>query len=149
MEVSILRRVLVSFVLAAGLAVLATSSPAATPFRVIVHHEVKGGKISRAALSSIFLKQAPKWGDGSVIAPVDQSVRSEVRRTFSGDVLLQGIAEVQIYWQRRMSSGVTPPPVKISDDDVVAFVGSTPGAIGYVSATTALPDTVKTIELAD
>ena len=149
MEVSILRRVLVSFVLAAGLAVLATSSPAATPFRVIVHHEVKGGKISRAVLSSIFLKQAPKWGDGSVIAPVDQSVRSEVRRTFSGDVLLQGIAEVQIYWQRRMSSGVTPPPVKITDDDVVAFVGSTPGAIGYVSATTALPDTVKTIELAD
>lgn len=144
-----MRRVLVSFVLAAGLAVLATSSPAATPFRVIVHHEVKGGKISRAALSSIFLKQAPKWGDGSVIAPVDQSVRSEVRRTFSGDVLLQGIAEVQIYWQRRMSSGVTPPPVKITDDDVVAFVGSTPGAIGYVSATTALPDTVKTIELAD
>jgi len=144
-----LRRVLVSFVLAAGLAVLATSSPAATPFRVIVHHEVKGGKISRAALSSIFLKQAPKWGDGSVIAPVDQSVRSEVRCTFSGDVLLQGIAEVQIYWQRRMSSGVTPPPVKITDDDVVAFVGSTPGAIGYVSATTALPDTVKTIELAD
>ena len=144
-----MRRVLVSFVLAAGLAVLATSSPAATPFRVIVHHEVKGGKISRAVLSSIFLKQAPKWGDGSVIAPVDQSVRSEVRRTFSGDVLLQGIAEVQIYWQRRMSSGVTPPPVKITDDDVVAFVGSTPGAIGYVSATTALPDTVKTIELAD
>ena len=149
MEVSILRRVLVSFVLAAGLAVLATSSPAATPFRVIVHHEVKGGKISRAALSSIFLKQAPKWGDGSVIAPVDQSVRSEVRRTFSGDVLLQGIAEVQIYWQRRMSSGVTPPPVKITDDDVVAFVGSTPGAIGYVSATTSLPETVRTIELAD
>jgi ABC-type phosphate transport system substrate-binding protein len=32
---------------------------------------------------------------------------------------------------------------------VVAFVGSTPGAIGYVSATTALPETVKTIELAD
>ena len=41
-----MRRVLVSFVLAAGLAVLATSSPAATPFRVIVHHEVKGGKIA-------------------------------------------------------------------------------------------------------
>jgi ABC-type phosphate transport system substrate-binding protein len=122
---------------------------AATPFRVIVHHEVKGEKISRGTLTSIFLKQAPKWTDGSAISPVDQSVRSDVRRSFSGDVLLQGIAEVQIYWQRRMSSGVTPPPVKITDEDVVAFVGSTPGAIGYVSATTALPETVKTIELAD
>jgi hypothetical protein len=44
MEVSILRRVLVSFVLAAGLALAAASSPAATPVRVIVHHEVKGGR---------------------------------------------------------------------------------------------------------
>ena len=149
MEVSILRRVLVSFVLATGLAVLATSSPAATPFRVIVHHEVKGGKISRAVLSSIFLKQAPKWGDGSVIAPVDQSVRSDVRRSFCGEVLLQSVAEVQIYWQRRMFAGVTPPPVKTSDEEVVAFVAATPGAIGYVSATATLPETVKTIELAD
>lgn len=144
-----MRRVLVSLLLVAGLAIMATPSPASTPFRVIVHHEVKGAKISRSVLSSIFLKQSPKWGDGSSIAPVDQSVRSDVRRSFSGDVLLQGIAEVQIYWQRRMSSGVTPPPVKISDEDVVAFVGSTPGAIGYVSATTALPETVRTIELAD
>lgn len=144
-----MRRILISLLLVAGLAILATPSPAATPFLVIVHHEVKGGKISRAVLSSIFLKQAPKWGDGSVIAPVDQSVRSDVRRTFTGDVLLQGVAEVQIYWQRRMFAGVTPPPVKTSDGDVVAFVGSTPGAIGYVAATTALPETVKTIQLAD
>ncbi len=144
-----MRRILVSFVLAAGLAVAASPSPAATPFRVIVHHEVKGGKISRAVLTSIFLKQAPKWGDGSTIAPVDQSVRSDVRKSFCGEVLLQSLAEVQIYWQRRMFAGVTPPPVKTSDEDVVAFVASMPGAIGYVSATTTLPETVKTIELTD
>jgi ABC-type phosphate transport system substrate-binding protein len=151
MEVLILRRVLVSLLLlVSGLAIGATPSPAAsTPFRVIVHHEVKGAKISRTTLSSIFLKQAPKWGDGSAILPVDQSVRSDVRRTFSGDVLNQGIAEVQLYWQRRMSSGVTPPPVKTSDDEVVAFVASTPGAIGYVTAAAPLPDSVKTIQLAD
>jgi len=149
MEVLILRRVLVSFLLVSGLAIVATPSPAATPFRVIVNHEVKGAKISRSALSSIFLKQAPKWGDGSSITPVDQSVRSDVRRTFSGDVLMQGIAEVQFYWQRRMSTGVTPPPVKTSDEEVVAFVASTPGAIGYVSANVTLPETVKTIQLAD
>jgi ABC-type phosphate transport system substrate-binding protein len=145
-----LRRVLLSLLLVSGLGFLATPSPAAnTAFRVIVHHEVKGAKISRGALTSIFLKQAPKWGDGSAILPVDQSVRSDVRRSFSGDVLLQGIAEVQLYWQRKMSSGVTPPPVKTSDEDVVAFVASTPGAIGYVSMAAPLPDSVKTIQLAD
>jgi ABC-type phosphate transport system substrate-binding protein len=150
MEVLILRRVLASFLLVSGLAVGATPSPAAsTAFRVIVHHEVKGARISRSVLSSIFLKQAPRWGDGSVILPVDQSVRSDVRRTFSGDVLQQGVAEVQLYWQRKMSAGVVPPPVKSSDEDVVAFVAATPGAIGYVTAAAQLPDSVRTIELGD
>lgn len=120
-----------------------------SPYRVIVHHQVKGARISRGALTSIFLKQAPKWNDGSAILPVDQSVRSPVRRSFSGDVLLQGIPEVQIYWQRRMSQGVTPPPVKATDEEVVAYVASTPGAIGYVSPATPLPETVRPVELAD
>jgi ABC-type phosphate transport system substrate-binding protein len=150
MEVVILRRVLLSVLVLAGLSFAGLARlHAAAPFRVIVHHEVKGAKISRGALSSIFLKQAPKWNDGSAIQPVDQSLRSDVRRSFSGDVLLQAVAEVQIYWQRRMSQGVMPPPVKTSDEEVLAFVASTPGSIGYVSAVTPLPEGVKTIELAD
>jgi ABC-type phosphate transport system substrate-binding protein len=150
MEVVILRRVLLSVLVLAGLSFAGLARlHAAAPFRVIVHHEVKGAKISRGALSSIFLKQAPKWNDGSAIQPVDQSLRSDVRRSFSGDVLLQAVAEVQIYWQRRMSQGITPPPVKSTDEEVVAFVASTPGAIGYVSPAVPLPESVKAIELAD
>jgi len=145
------RSLLLSVLVLSGL--LAGQAPAvaasATSYRVIVHHQVKGARISREALSSIFLKQAPKWNDGSAILPVDQSVRSQVRRSFSGDVLMQGIPEVQIYWQRRMSRGVTPPPVKATDDDVVAYVASTPGAIGYVSSTALLPESVRPVELAD
>ena len=116
-------------------------------FRVIVHPQVKGSQIPRRALTSIFLKQAPRWGDGTAVRPVDQSVRSLVRKSFSGDVLQQGIVEVQVYWQRKMSAGVVPPPVKTSDEEIVSFVASTPGAIGYVSAATALPDSVKAIEI--
>lgn len=146
-----LRRGLLSVLVLSGL--LAGQAPvdaaSGSPYRVIVHHQVKGARISRGALTSIFLKQAPKWNDGSAILPVDQSVRSPVRRSFSGDVLLQGIPEVQIYWQRRMSQGVTPPPVKATDEEVVAYVASTPGAIGYVSPATPLPETVRPVELAD
>jgi ABC-type phosphate transport system substrate-binding protein len=118
-------------------------------FRVIVHPQVKGSEIPRAALSSIFLKQAPRWGDGSEVRPVDQSVRSAVRRAFCGEVHRQGIAEVQMYWQGRMARGVTPPPVKTTDQEIVAFVASTPGAIGYVSAQTPLPASVKAVEIVD
>jgi ABC-type phosphate transport system substrate-binding protein len=135
-----------------ALALLASAAPFASAdasFRVIVHPGVKGSQIPRAALGSIFLKQAPRWGDGSVVLPVDQSVRSAVRKSFCGDVLRQGLVEVQVYWQRRMATGVTPPPVKTSDEDIVTFVASTPGAIGYVSSGTPLPDSVKAVEIVD
>jgi len=139
-----------AFIFALGTALAAFSSPPASadaPFRVIVHPQVKGSQIPRTALSSIFLKQSPKWGDGSPVLPIDQSVQSPVRRSFSNDVLQQGVVAVQVYWQRKMSNGVIPPPVKTSDEEVVSFVASTPGAIGYVSAATPLPDSVKPVEV--
>ncbi len=146
-----MRRAVFAVLVLSGLIVTGRPSAdaASTPFRVIVHHQVKGAQISRSALSSIFLKQAPKWSDGSAIQPVDQSVRSTVRKAFSGDVLAQGIVEVQIYWQRRMSSGITPPPVKTSDEEVVSFVASTPGAIGYVTSSAPLPESVRAVQLSD
>jgi ABC-type phosphate transport system substrate-binding protein len=149
-EVSILRRLLLcAFALSGLWLAVQTSADAATPYHVIVNREVKGGRISRVALSSIFLRQAPRWADGSPIVPVDQSVQSEVRRSFSGDILSQGVVEVQIYWQRRMARGMTPPPVKASDEEVVRFVASNPGAIGYVTAATPLPESVRLVELTD
>jgi ABC-type phosphate transport system substrate-binding protein len=150
MEASSLRRAhlptLVSVLAVAVLVVGAGQVVSAdAPFRVIVHPQVKGSQIPRAALSSIFLKQAPKWGDGTTAIPVDQSVRSPVRKAFSNDVLQQGLVEVQVYWQRKIAGGMTPPPVKSSDEEIVSFVASTPGAIGYVSSSMPLPDSVREV----
>ena len=124
-------------------------SSAAAAFLVIVHPQVKGNEIPRAVLGAIFLKQALKWGDGRPVVPVDQSIQSAVRRQFSNDVLRQGIVEVQVYWQRKITAGQVPPPVKTSDEEVVAFVASTPGAIGYVSSGTTLPASVREIAVVD
>ncbi len=129
-------------VFAAGAGISADAS-----VRIVVNPRVKGTQIPRATLTSIFLKQAPRWTDGVPIAPVDQSVKSPIRNTFSINILQQQLMDVQIYWQRKMAAGVSPPPVKTSDEDVIAFVAATPGAIGYISASTALPDTVKAIEV--
>jgi len=134
--------VLVVAVLAAGAAPVASAE---TRFRVIVHPQVKGTQIPRAALSSIFLNRAPRWGDGSWVRPVDQSLRSPLRVAFSTDVHQQDLMEIQMYWQREIARGHVPPPVKSSDEEIVSFVASTPGAIGYVSPGTALPDTVREV----
>ena len=139
----------------AGLAAIVSLSVAQAAFtadltvRIIVHPQVKGTQIPRASLAAIFLKQAPRWSDGTPVVPVDQSVKSPVRSVFSNRVLGQALMDVQIYWQRKMSAGLLPPPVKTSDEDVITFVASNPGAIGYVSAATAVPDSVKTLEVAN
>jgi hypothetical protein len=65
--------------------------------------------------------------------------------SFSADVLRQPLVEVQMYWQRQIASGHVPPPVKTSDEEIVSYVASTPGAIGYVSAETPLPDSVRPV----
>ena len=142
------KAVVVAFMVAVG-AGLAPAAFAEASYRVIVHPGVKGTQIPRSTLSSIFLKQAPKWGDGSPVQPVDQSMRSSVRQSFAADVLQRTLVELQMFWSRRMATGVTPPPVKQTDADVLAFVASTPGSIGYVSATVTLPDTVRPIAIVE
>ena len=143
-------RVLLFVLVAAVLAAApGKDASAAAAFRVIVHPDVKGSQMPRSVLAAIFLKQALKWGDGRAVVPVDQSVQSAVRRAFSNDVLKQGIVEIQVYWQRKITAGQVPPPVKTSDEDVVAFVASTPGAIGYVSPGTSLPATVREVTVVD
>jgi ABC-type phosphate transport system substrate-binding protein len=134
--------VLVVAVLAASAAPVASAE---ARFRVIVHPQVKGSQIPRAALSSLFLTRGARWGDGSWAKPVDQSLRSSLRVSFSNDVLQQDVMEIQVYWQREIAKGHVPPPVRSSDEEIVAYVASTPGAIGYVSPTTPLPDTVREV----
>jgi ABC-type phosphate transport system substrate-binding protein len=145
-----LRRI---FIPLASLLLVASASnrsvAADAPVKVVAHPLVKGTQIPRAALASIFLKQAPRWSDGSAVLPVDQSVKSPVRSAFCNRLLGQPLIDVQIYWQKKMSVGVVPPPVKTSDEDVLGYVASTPGAIGYISSGTSVPEGVKTLEVTD
>jgi ABC-type phosphate transport system substrate-binding protein len=126
------------------------ASPAAseTSFRVIANLSVGGNQISRAALSSIFLKEVRKWGDGTPAFPIDQSLRSKIRASFTHDVLRQEVDSVSVYWQQRMASGVVPPMVK-SEEQIISFVAATAGAIGYVAADATLPPRVKVITIVD
>jgi ABC-type phosphate transport system substrate-binding protein len=116
-------------------------------FRVIAHTSVKGGKVAREILADVFLKKTVRWGDGSPIEPVERSLTSPLRSEFSRKVLGRSTAEVQIYWSKAMREGVRPPVVKATDEEVIAFVSATPGAIGYVAADRELPAEVKALDV--
>lgn len=115
-------------------------------FKVIVNPKVAGRAISRTALVQIYLGKARAWGDGHPIAAVDLSSTSPVRAAFSEAILGMPVAGVQAHWLRSINTGGSRPPVtKRADEDVIAFVASEPGGVGYVAEATAVPETVKAV----
>jgi ABC-type phosphate transport system substrate-binding protein len=110
-------------------------SLAAQDFKVIANNDVAGSSISADVLAKVFYKQAAKLPDGTVAAPVYQSKSSATRIAFDKAILGKSVAGVETFWQQQIFSGKdVPPPSKGSDEDVINFVKSTPGGIGYVSA---------------
>ena len=134
-----------------ALAVMGTAE-ATDSFVVVVNASVAGTTVRRTDLAAVFLKKAVRWGDGSPANPVDQSGTSPVRKGFSEAVLHMPVMGVVQYWGKQlvsMANSVRPPTVKASDEEVLAYVAKTSGAVGYISSATALPPGVKAVTIVD
>jgi len=135
--------------LAATLVLIALAGPrpagAADSFKVIVNSRMTGRTVSRETLSQVYLGKAERWGDGKPVSAIDLSTTSPVRAAFSQAVLGMSVLSVRQYWTRTMVSDHFPPMVRTTDEDVIAFVGTRTGAVGYVSADAVLPDSVRAI----
>jgi len=122
-------------VVAAAAVALCAARASAQDFKVVANNSVAAGDIAAADLAKIFLKQSSKFPDGGAAVPVDQGKASPARAAFSQKVMGKSVGAVDTYWQQQIFSGKdVPPATKSSDDEVIAFVKATPGAIGYVSA---------------
>lgn len=123
------------FVLLLLLILLASAATSQTAsFKVIVNSENPTTALPPSQVSKLFLKQMTSWSHGGKVAPVDQSEAARARVSFSDQVLNRTVSAVESYWQQQIYSGRAVPPVKVgSDSEVLAFVKSNPGAIGYVS----------------
>ena len=123
--------------LAAALLGLTVASPALAEegFKVVAHTEVAAESLSRTQLSDLFLKRTTTWPGGGAVVPVDLDEALPAASAFSNAVHHKSVAVIRAFWKRvQMSGRDTPPTVRASDDEVVAFVRSPRGAIGYVSA---------------
>jgi ABC-type phosphate transport system substrate-binding protein len=108
-------------------------------FVVITAASNPASSIKRQELARYFLKKTGRWSDGRGVVPVDQSAGSPVRAAFTRAVLaVEGmgqISAVQNFWLQQVYSGrSSPPAIKATDAEVLAFVIANPGAIGYVGA---------------
>ena len=142
-----MRARLLSLLLAAAAAPALADGPG---FQVIVNTSNPAQAITRRQLSDMFLKKLTHWPDGTTVEPVEPPEKSMTRAYFLSDVMGgRSALALKTFWQKRVFSGRdTPPLEKASDEEVVAFVKATPGAIGYVAATAPVAG-VKVLELTD
>lgn len=113
----------------------AVGSADASDYKIIAHPSVTVSSLSRDTISSYFLKKIGRWPDGTPVAPVDQAPGSPLRQAFTREIHGKSAQNIDAFWQRQVFSGrATPPPARGSDADVLAYVRSEPGAIGYIRA---------------
>ncbi len=125
--------------LAALVTCAAAMAQEAKDFKVVVNGGNPVTSLSKGQLAKLFLKQVTTWSDGHKVLPVDQSEGSPVRQAFSEAVHGRSVGAVKAFWQRQIFSGRdVPPPEAPNDAEVLAFVETNRGAVGYVSASAPL-----------
>lgn len=87
-----------------------------------------------STLRDVFLKRIVIDRKGRLLVPVNLSPKHPLRRAFSSALLARSPDELQSYWNNRYFQGVSPPFVVASQEAMIRFVATTPGAIGYVAA---------------
>jgi ABC-type phosphate transport system substrate-binding protein len=113
------------------------SSSGAPSYRVIVNARSPVDSLDRRALADMFLKKVKRWPADGPVLPVDLGPDSLARRRFSEEVLSRSVSGVRNYWQQLIFSGRdVPPPEFSSEEEVIRYVGRTPGSVGYVSSST-------------
>ncbi len=91
--------------------------------------------LSREELASIYRRKKLFWENSITIVPLNLPVTHPLRRSFSRTVLGESPEEMEAYWNTQYFHGISPPYVLASEEAVVEFVATTPGAVGYVNAT--------------
>lgn len=103
------------------------------PFAVITAPGVTESRLTAETLSLIFRRKQNYWENGTRIQPVNLPPTHPLRRAFSQSILGHPPEDLEDYWREMYFHGVLPPHVLASEEAVILFVRSTPGAIGYVS----------------
>ncbi len=117
------------------IAPMAMAEPASTNFIVIVNQKNSLTSIDKKQLADLYLKKTTRWSNGETVKPADLAPNSNLRKSFTENVLKRTVSEMKNYWTQRIFSGNDLPPAELdSESKMVQFVSSNPAAVGYVSS---------------
>ena len=148
-----LARQALRFLALASLLVMAASlaprrASAQSGFVVVVNITNPASNIGRSQLAALFTKKEQSWSDGTPAFPVDLPADDPTREAFTAAIHGKSAQAIRAYWQQQIFSGrQVPPPERDSDEQVLAYVRTTVGAVGYVRPTARLGPNVKVLGL--
>lgn len=130
-----LKKVLAAFGLCIFAAARLASADAKT-IRIIVHPSVVATTATSAEIKAVFLETSNQLKDGSRVQPV--VLKGAAFETFARNYVGKTSLGLETYYRSLVFSGTGVIPKMFgSDDQVIAYVAKTPGAIGYVSGAVA------------
>ena len=110
------------------------SSLAQAGLLVIASPQTPEATITVEQLADIYSAKRTLWDNKTQIVPVNREATSQEREQFTRSVFNLSTQELGELWNRLSFEGKLPPTVQSSDQAVLGFVRSVPGAIGYISS---------------
>ena len=124
----------------------AALAPAAVPpASVLVVAHADTPSLNEDALQKIYLGKVVEV-NGMPVVPVNLAKGSALRKDFMERVMAQDDDKFIAYWTVRRYIGKGSPPKEFdSVEEQIAFIRSTPGAVGYIAATAEVGPGLKAI----
>ena len=107
---------------------------ATDPYEVIVNPSVTEKTLSKSALRAIFGMRLHTWPDGTAVKVFVMPDDSPLHAAFAKEKLNVFPYQLRSAWDRLVFSGTGQAPDTVaSEEEMLARVASTPGAIGYLT----------------
>ncbi len=113
---------------------VALPARAADSIAVIVGKTPPDITFNRDNLEDIFLKRIQVDNSRAALTPINLAATDPIREALSLDLFGRKPEAMQRYWTERYFHGVTPPYTVRSQEAMLRFVETTPGAVGYVAS---------------
>ncbi len=108
------------------------TAPGQAGLLIIASPQMPDITVSVEQLADIYLLKKVFWADKTYVVPVNREASSPIREKFSAAIFKFSPQELAEHWNRLRFQGKLPPLTQTSDQAVLGFVRSVPGAIGYI-----------------
>ena len=105
----------------------------AQEFQMIVNSNLTENTITSVTIRNIFLGKKKKWNSGDRIILVTLD-KNEIHEAFLKKYIRKSPHAFLNFWRQKLFTGKGVPPISFEDEEeVLNYVATTKGAIGYVS----------------